>query len=250
MKAGSKAPWLSTFTVRGLDRSPIHAKLVPMEPQSPHSSPHPSPARAMSKHRIEALTDGVYAIAITLLVLDLRVPHNIEVSTEHELLMALAQLIPNFIAWLISFFVLAIFWFAHNRLFQWLKATDGLLIWLMIVSLLFVCFLPFASSLTGQFAGMFAAQAVYAATMVGMALASMAIVHHLWRHPELCHEPMPRGHYIAAMFRSVGIILSAATALTIAFYQPIFATFAFMLMIIFTAISRRFERQTVTAKTD
>jgi uncharacterized membrane protein len=217
-----------------------------MEPQSQP----PSPARAMSKHRIEALTDGVYAIAITLLVLDLRVPHTIDVTNEHELLVELAKLFPNFVAWLISFFVLAIFWYAQNRLFQWLKATDGRLNWLIIVSLLFVCFLPFASSLTGQFAGMFAAQAVYAATMVGMALASMSIVRHIWRHPELCHDPMPRGHYVAAMFRSFGIIVSAGTALGIAFWKPLFATFAFMLMIVFTGISRRIERQTVTAKKD
>lgn len=69
----------------------------------------------VTKHRLEALTDGIFAVAMTLLVIELKIPEMAHPRTEAQFLGALGHLIPKFIAWLISFFVLAIFWVSHHR---------------------------------------------------------------------------------------------------------------------------------------
>ena len=62
----------------------------------------------LSKHRLEALTDGIFAVAMTLLVIELKIPETAQIKVPEDLIAALLHLLPKFIAWLISFFVLAI----------------------------------------------------------------------------------------------------------------------------------------------
>ena len=68
----------------------------------------------LSKHRLEALTDGIFAVAMTLLVIELKVPQHETVRDPLDFAAGIGHLIPTFIAWIISFFVLAIFWFSHH----------------------------------------------------------------------------------------------------------------------------------------
>jgi uncharacterized membrane protein len=67
-----------------------------------------------SKHRVEALADAIFAVAMTLLVIELQLPEHSDVLAQRDLVHGLASLIPKFVAWIISFVVLAIFWFAHS----------------------------------------------------------------------------------------------------------------------------------------
>ena len=86
------------------------------------STPSPAgdhdPGRGLSAHRIEALTDGIYAVAMTLLVIELKLPDHQAVHGAEALAQALADLLPKVLAWFISFSVLAIFWFGHHRTFS------------------------------------------------------------------------------------------------------------------------------------
>jgi uncharacterized membrane protein len=83
------------------------------------NEPRPAALRGhLPKHRLEALTDGVFAIAITLLVLELRLPGPEAVAAAGGLNGALLHLLPRFVAWVVSFFVLAIFWAGHHRIFD------------------------------------------------------------------------------------------------------------------------------------
>lgn len=193
----------------------------------------------LSKHRVEALQDGVYAIAITLLVLELKLPDHHGVHGQAELLQALVDLLPRLGAWLISFFVLAIFWASGHRAMHWLKVVDGKLVWINIVMLLFASFMPFASSLVGEFPQYFVSQAVYAGTMGALGLCALWQLRYLVAHPELCHQPMPEALRKAAQLRCLGVVATAGTAVLIACWQPVFATTAFMLMWVFVTLSRR-----------
>ena len=69
----------------------------------------------LPKHRLEGLTDAVYAIAITLLVLELRLPTHEAVAAMGGIGVALVHLLPRFVAWVVSFMVLAIFWAINPR---------------------------------------------------------------------------------------------------------------------------------------
>lgn len=210
---------------------------------------HPPPAPgapfkpALAKHRFDALQDGVYAIALTLLVLELRLPTQVHLHSSQELVEALVGLLPRGLAWLVSFFVLALFWHASLRAQAWVRELDSRLVWINIVALLFASLLPFASSVVGEYPGLLASQCLYAAVMGGMALTALWQLRHLSSHPGLCHHPMPAGVRKAATLRIGGLLGTAVLAVLIAMADPRFATMAFMLMAVIGPLSARVERR-------
>jgi uncharacterized membrane protein len=206
------------------------------------SGPEPPPS-GLSKHRLEMLTDGVYAIAITLLVLELKVPGHAAGESQVDLLHALGHLIPKFVAWLMSFFILCIFWIAHHRMFLWVRSVDMKAMWITLLTLLGASFLPFASALVGEHASAFISQLIYAADMAFMGLMNLWLLGHLQRHPELCREDIHAGVFRGARFRCWGIVGTAALAVAIALVEPRFATSAFGLMAVVSPASRKYEQR-------
>ena len=83
----------------------------------------------MNKQRLEAFSDGVYAIVITLLILDIRIP---EVPAE-SLGPALVKMLPQVFTYVLSFFVIALYWFSHHRVAQHVKLIDGNFVWLNMI---------------------------------------------------------------------------------------------------------------------
>ncbi len=197
----------------------------------------------LSKHRLEALTDGIYAVAMTLLVIDLRVPERHAIGAPDELIQAVADLIPQFIAWVISFFVLALFWMRHHALFHYVRSVDGPLLALSMMQLGLIGLFPFSSSLAGKFAVVLFSQVFYSINMALLAVVTLVIVRYVHRHPALCSEPMPMGAYRGARFRLLGLVMISAVAILIAMVVPAAGNAAFMLMAAVNAASRRFERQ-------
>jgi uncharacterized membrane protein len=117
--------------------------------------------------RIAAFTDGVLAVAITLLVLNIDVP---DVS-EGELRDALIDLLPSIYIYVLSFAVIGRFWMIHHNLFETLVRFDGMLMFLNLVFLLLVALLPFATDLLGEYPDSGLATASFS---VSVALASLA----------------------------------------------------------------------------
>ena len=100
--------------------------------------------------RICAFTDGVYAIVITLLVLDLKAPE-VPGLTETQILHDLVKQGRNFLAYIISFFVAAWFWYRHHRIFKGLSQCDDKVIALNFVHLLFLTLIPYTASVAGRY---------------------------------------------------------------------------------------------------
>jgi uncharacterized membrane protein len=98
--------------------------------------------------RVLALSDGVFAIVITLLVLELHVP---DLASGETLEDALWEVWPSFVAFTISFIVVAIAWVGHRDLFSLIRRTDRVLVWLNIVFLFPLSMLPFGSSLIARY---------------------------------------------------------------------------------------------------
>jgi uncharacterized membrane protein len=204
------------------------------QPLSPH---------ALSKHRIEALTDGIYAVAMTLLVIELKLPTPETITSHGGLISAMGHLIPKFIAWLISFFVLALFWLGNHRLFQYVRHVDGKLVALCILQLGAVSLMPFASSLSGEYVMLLIAQIFYSGMMALLGVCAMFVTRYIYRHPELCHPAMPQGTYRAAMFRLWMLVAISLAAIIVGRYLPSAGNALFMLMIIIGPISRRIEKK-------
>jgi uncharacterized membrane protein len=99
--------------------------------------------------RVEAFSDGVFAIAITLLVLDLKVPKAAEVGPE-GLLPALFRQWPMFLAYLASFATILVMWVNHHKLFNFIHRTSDAFLFLNGLLLLFVTFVPFPTALVSE----------------------------------------------------------------------------------------------------
>jgi uncharacterized membrane protein len=101
------------------------------------------------KNRLEAFSDGVLAIIVTLLVLEIKVPgHG---AVEEGLGAALAGLAPKFFSWVVSFMIVAVFWVNHHRFLESVKEVDNGLLWLNCLLLLWLSFIPFPTALMGEF---------------------------------------------------------------------------------------------------
>ena len=195
----------------------------------------------LSKHRLEGLTDGIFAVAMTLLVIELKVPEHDAVQAPADLAYGVLRLAPTFAAWIISFFVLAIFWFSHHRLFHFVRVVDGGLLWLNILYLGLVSLMPFSSALAGTYPGMLFSQSFYSANMMLLALLGLLKHRHVFRHPELWATPMTVGFYRGARFRTSGLMVVALVAVAIARVAPGAGNMAFLLMLPISILSRRVE---------
>ena len=102
-------------------------------------------------NRLEALTDGVFAIVMTLLVLEVSIPEIAYESLQAELPRRLLELWPKLYSYALSFLVLGILWTLHHRSFHSIKRCDNALIWLNIVFLMFIALIPFSTSLLGNY---------------------------------------------------------------------------------------------------
>lgn len=200
-------------------------------------------------HRSEALTDGIYAVAMTLLVIELKVPEA-ALHTAAQMADALIALQAKAFAWLISFFVLAIFWTAHHRVFSHVRRADSKLVWLNLVQLAFVSLMPFSCALIGE-KGVLLAQVVYSVNMTMLGITGLWIVRYVHRHPELGSEPMPLATYKGARLRIGGLILISVVAVALAAFVPWTGAgnMAFMLMAVISPISRRMEQREIGRET-
>lgn len=121
--------------------------------------------------RILALSDGVFAIAVTLLILEIAVPAT---TSDAGLPKALLGLWPRYLAYVVSFVVIARFWIIHRLAFRLIARDDAVLVWLNLLLLMFVAFLPFPTAVLGAHNGSPAAAVLYAAAVVLVGTASTA----------------------------------------------------------------------------
>ncbi len=197
-----------------------------------------------SKHRVEALTDGIFAVAMTLLVIDLRLPDPHVVHSQAQLVAALADLAPKAISWLISFFILSVFWIAHHRLFHYVRYVDAGLLWRNLYQLAFVSLMPFSAGLVGEFGGAPVSQIIYNGNMALLGLLALWKLRYVRQHPELASHPMETGTYHAILLRVGGLVAMAMTAILIVLVNgTAYATLVYLLMVPVGRYSRHLERK-------
>jgi uncharacterized membrane protein len=101
----------------------------------------------ISTNRIEAFSDGVIAILITIMVFDLKIPIT---NSEHSFWIEIKSLIPKLISYSVSFVMIAIMWVNHHQLFHQIKHTDRKLLWLSIHLLFWMSLIPFCTNFIGE----------------------------------------------------------------------------------------------------
>lgn len=131
----------------------------------------------MSKNRLEAFSDGMFAIVLTILVLELHVPE-LENGSFPVFLAALKIIAPKFLAFLFSFFILAIFWVNHHHIVHQIAKVDSKLLWLNNALLFSASLFPFLTAFIGDYPGNPFVVALYP---INMALSSV-ILGKFWKH--------------------------------------------------------------------
>lgn len=156
-----------------------------------------------SLERLAALSDGVFAVAMTLLVLDLRVPVVTAVHSEGDLWKSLVELSPNLLDYLLSVGTLGIFWLGQQTQLSELQRADRNLSWIHIAFLFAISMVPFSTMLLAQFMAYRLALVVYWLNILALGL----ILLVSWRYviaARLLREDAPQGLAAAVQRRIVG----------------------------------------------
>lgn len=174
------------------------------------------------KARVDALSDGVYAFAMTLLVLDIRLPDDLPIASASDLTAHLLGLWHQMLTYLISFFVLGAFWRGTIALRPSEEMVSGLVVRLSLLLLLCVTLVPFSSGVVSRYDTFMPAVAVYAANMIGLALLTAAL-----RYEDV--TPGRRSLRAAFGFNLPLLIVSALVSVGVSLIEPSYAMYAYLL---------------------
>jgi len=198
----------------------------------------------MNKARVEAFSDGVFAFAITLLVVTIAQPENYR-RLAHDL----AQRWPSMAAYIVSFAVIGIMWLNHHSVFSHFSHVDRALVYLNLLLLMTVAFLPFPTGVLGQAlargAGDRTAAVVYGVTMSANAYAWAALWLYASHNRRLLNQSFPEAdrRVSTLLFTGGGVVYTAAVG--VAFlnaYAFLAVQGALAVYYAFDPLSRRLER--------
>jgi len=192
-----------------------------------------------STARLEAFSDGVLAIAITLLILEIRVP---EVQPGGSLARSLWDLWPKYATFAVSFVTIGIMWVNHHALFDRVVRIDRRLMFLNLLLLGAICFLPFPTAVLGDYVtdptqGHIAA-ALYGINMLAVGIGFLALWRHLLTHPELRAHDFEDEHVRAGLRRTIVGPIVYCVAIGLAFLSAPAALVLFAVLAVYFAVGR------------
>jgi uncharacterized membrane protein len=195
----------------------------------------------LSKGRMEALTDGIFAIAMTLLVLELKVPDLPKSAGVTELLHRIGEDAPSFVSFLISFLYCGLLWVMHHLAMHFVRHLQIGLVWLNLLFLMSISTMPFSCGLLGHFLHNRAAQEIYFANMF-VAAALLAAQWLLARKKKLINQDDPRASALMGqqiMFFPVAL----GAAMVASYFNPLAGSYAFIFVLLALRIwQRRWNR--------
>ncbi|MDB5492172.1 MAG: hypothetical protein JWO78_2021 [Micavibrio sp.] len=164
----------------------------------------------MEKNRLEAFSDGVIAVIITIMVLELKVPHGIAFSD-------LRELIPVFISYVLSFLYTGIYWNNHHHMFHAVHRVDGPALWANLHLLFWLSLLPFATGWMAENHFALYPVILYGFILLMAAVAYYILVHALIRCPQQNPELL---HAIGPDFKGRISVMLYALGMGLAFVHP------------------------------
>ena len=204
-----------------------------------------APRRTYGRESVEfartlTFTDGLFAIAMTLLVVDLAVPTLSEAGSVHELADKLNDDSAKFISFFISFAVIGRYWFAHHTYFSALARIDRGLIGLNLLYLAFIAFLPFPTALLGEYFENPLSIAIYAVNVALVSGMEVVLFSYAYNHGLLARK-LPRDVYRYGAAMSLSPVLFFLLSIPVAFVSTAVAACMWFLGIPFAAIAERWK---------
>lgn len=183
--------------------------------------------RGRDVDRVSAFSDGVFAIAITLLALTIRLPSNDE-QPIGEVLSDVSQPV---LIYFLSFWVIASYWRAHHRMWHFIDRVDGTFIVLNLVLLSFVALIPFPTDLVGVYSGTSEAAIVYALAVAATGLASATVWAYAARDNGMMREEFDPGRRHLMLRRALIAPMVFLASVPIAIAYPTAAMYSWLLII-------------------
>ncbi|MGZ7092121.1 MAG: TMEM175 family protein [Candidatus Angelobacter sp.] len=217
---------------------------------SPMGTPHISARKLihsilLSKGRMEALTDGIFAIAMTLLVLELKVPDLPRSASTSELLHRIGEETPAFFSFLVSFLYCGLLWVMHHLAMHFVRHLQVALVWLNLLFLMAVAVMPFSCGLLGHFLRNRAAQEIY----FGNTLVAAALLAMQWlvaKQRKLINEDDPQASRLMGQ-RVMFLPLALGAAMVGSYFSFQAGSYAMLFALLGLRIwQRRWHRNQVT----
>ncbi len=194
--------------------------------------------QTFSARRLEALTDGVFAIAMTLLVLDLKVPELGEAATNHQLWQALGNMQTIIGSFVVSFLVLGSMWAVHVRQFEYITKADRHLTMINTLRLLVVVTIPFTTNLNGTYPDLTLANLLFGLNFLILALVSWWQWSYATRQGSTLCENITKNEIVRARNRNIVIsgMMAIIIILSLFIGQAAFLVFVFTgpILVLFT----------------
>ena len=174
--------------------------------------------------RLMAFSDGVFAVAITLLVFNVPVPAIAQSDAMSRLPDALLNTAPPLLTFALSFFLVGFYWIRHHQLLRQVSSADQWLLWLNLVVLFLVCLLPFSSGVVGRYHNTVIAAELYAVSVAGLAIAFSALYLYATRAHQV--RGLPPGTGVG--FFSQGLILPVVVVAMVMALAPLNLSVAYV----------------------
>ena len=196
--------------------------------------------------RVNAFSDGVFAVAITLMGVNILVPTISGKVTEAKLAHGLASVWPHFFAFVLSFIIIGMFWISHHALFSEIRRANRTVIWINLIYLLLIVFIPYNTMLMSQFGNTMVSTVMYAANMATAGIVQAIMAFYATHDQRLVDEDFnPR---LAADFVRGNLIMAAVFLISIgiAFASPQWAKYFWVVLFITPLFERAIFGKTPT----
>jgi uncharacterized membrane protein len=188
--------------------------------------------------RIVFFSDAVFAIAITLLIIEIKVPHLEHDAPDSEYWFSLLRLLPNFIGYFFSFFVIGAYWIGHHRIYGHIVRWNYGLAWRNVFFLMSIAFIPFSTAFMSEYFTRFVPLFLYAMSFSTAGLLEI----WQWRYAvknNLIDEAADAAEIAHLTSRMWLLTIVGFVAILIGLINPVFAGFAFWLIPITSAVMKR-----------
>jgi uncharacterized membrane protein len=198
----------------------------------------------VNKERMMSFNDGIFAIAITLLVLDLAIPEISSRQIDLLLLPSLVEIYPKMIGFSLSFFIISIYWLSYHRIFSFIRDIDQRLILLNIFFLFFIVFMPFPTLLLGLYGAHASVVIFYAAVIATNSFFLYLIWHHVVHQDDLLSQPLEADFIEYISVRNLINVCVFLASIGIALVNPLLAMFSWgSLIVLYPLVRWRYTRR-------
>jgi uncharacterized membrane protein len=196
----------------------------------------------ISRNRLEALVDGIFAFAMTLLVTGLVIPHLSKGEAQTRLAASIAEMRSEFISFLVAFFVLASFWQMHHRQFHYVRVVDPGIMRITLFILACVVLMPFTTNISGDYSDVQVAVSLFHANMFSLGLLFLVHWWYLTRTPDITSVKISSRDALNGVYRSLITPVVSTLGFVISFISPSWSMATYLLIMPCVAIVKRYSR--------